>query len=62
MNNLHGLGLSEYLPYGGFEWLKNVDGFDVNSVNEKSEIGYLLEVDLEDSDELLELHNYLLTV
>ena len=24
MNNLYGWGLSDYLPYGGFEWLKNV--------------------------------------
>ena len=57
MNNLHGWGLSEYLPYGGFECLKNVDGFDVNWISEKSEIGYFLEVDLEYHDELHELHN-----
>ena len=35
MNNLYGWAMSEYLPYGGFKWLKNVDGFDVNSINEK---------------------------
>ena len=41
--------------------VKNVDGFDVNSVSEKSEIGYFLEVDLEYPDKLHELHNdYLL--
>ena len=57
MNNSYGWGLSEYLPYGGFEWLKNVDGFDVNSISEKSPIGYFLEVDLEYPDELHELHN-----
>ena len=56
MNNLYGWGLNEYLPYGEFELLKSVDGFDVNSINEKSEIGYLLEVDLEYPDELHELH------
>ena len=56
MNNLYGWGLSEFI-YGGSEWLKNVDGFYVNSVNEKSEIGYFLEVDLEYPDELHELHN-----
>ena len=49
--------MSEYLPYGEFEWLENVDEFDVNSINEKSEIGYFLEVDLEYPDELHELHN-----
>ena len=49
--------MSEYLPYEEFKWLKNVDGFDVNSINEKSEIGYFLEVDLEYPAELHELHN-----
>ena len=49
--------MSEYFPYKEFEWLKNVDEFDVNSINEKSEIGYFLEVDLEYPDELHELHN-----
>ena len=37
--------------------VKNVDGFDVNSIGEKSEIGYFFEVDLEYSDKLHELHN-----
>ena len=57
MNNLYGWELSSYLPYGRFKWLKNVDGGDVNSISEKSPIGYFLEVDLECPDELLELHN-----
>ena len=56
-NNLYGWTMSEYLPYEQFEWLKNVDKLDVNSINEKSEIGYFLEVDLEYPDELHELHN-----
>ena len=49
--------MSEYLPYKEFEWLENVDSFDVNSINEKSEIGYFLEVDLEYPDKLHDLHN-----
>ena len=57
MNNLYSWARSEYLSYDGFEWLKNVDGFDVNSINEKSEIRYFLEVDLEYPDELHELYN-----
>ena len=57
MNDLYGWAMSEYLPYQGFEWLKNVDEFDVMSVNEKSLTGYFLEVDLEHSNELHELHN-----
>ena len=57
-NNLYGWTMSECLPYGEFEWLKNVDRFDVNySINEKSEIGYFPEVDLEYLDELHELPN-----
>ena len=36
--------------------LKNVDGFDVNSIGEKSEKGYFLDIDLEYPDELHELH------
>ena len=27
--------MSEYLPYKEFEWLKNVDKFDVMSINKK---------------------------
>ena len=56
MNNLYGWWLSEYLPYGEFKWLKNADGFDVNSISEKSEIGHFLENDLEYTDALHELH------
>ena len=56
-NNLYGWPVSEYLPYGEFEWLENVDEFDVNSINKKSKIGYFLEVDLEYPNELHELHN-----
>ena len=55
MNNLYGWAMSEYLLYDKFKWLKNVDEFDVNSVSEKSPIGYFLEVDFEYPDELHEL-------
>ena len=46
MNNLYDWAMSNYLPYGGFKWLKNVDMFDVNSVSEKSPIRYIFYVDL----------------
>ena len=49
--------MSEYLPYRESKWLKNVDELDVMSINEKSDVGYILEVDLEDPKELHELHN-----
>ena len=57
MNNLYGWAMSKYLPYGENNWLKIVDGFDVNSVSEKSLIGYFPKVDLEYPDELHESHN-----
>ena len=57
IDNLYGLAMSEYIPCERFKWLKNVAEFDVMSINEKSRIGYFLEVDLEYSDELYELHN-----
>ena len=40
MNNLNGWAMSRYPPHGGFKWLKNIDGFDVNSISEKSPVGY----------------------
>ena len=61
MNNLYDWAMSEYLPYEGFKWLKNVNKLDVMSISEKNLRGYLLEADLEYSDKLHELHNdYLL--
>ena len=56
-NNLYGWSMSEYLPYGQFKWLKNIDELDVMSINEKSDVGYTLEVDLEYPDKLHKLHN-----
>ena len=38
MNNLYGCAMSEYLPYEGFEWLKNVDELDVMSISECNSI------------------------
>ena len=33
MTNLYGWAMSEYLSYGEFEWLENIDEFDINSIN-----------------------------
>ena len=57
MNNLYGWGMSGYLPYGGFKWLKNVDKFDVKSIGENNPVRYILEVDSEYPEELHVLHN-----
>ena len=48
---------NEYLPYGRFKWLKNVDEFDVMCINEKGLTGYLLKVDLKYPNKLHKLHN-----
>ena len=53
---------SVYIPYGGFKWLnKKTDKLDVNSISENGSDGYILEVDLEYSDKLHDLHNDPLT-
>ena len=51
-NNLHGWGMSGYLPYSRFKWLKKVANLYVYSISENRSIGYILEVDLEYPDEL----------
>ena len=58
-NNLYDWKMSQYLLYGTFKLLKNVDEFDVNSISEKSPIGYILEADIsvEYLDESHKLHN-----
>ena len=43
--------------YGRFKWLRKIDTFDVNSISEKSSIGYILEVDLDYPEKLHSLHN-----
>ena len=51
--------MSQYLPYSEFKWVnqKEISGFCLNSINENSSIGYILEVGLNDPDDLHELHN-----
>ena len=56
-SKLHGWTMSEYIPYGEFMGSKNVDGFDLNLINEKIDAGYFLEVDLEYPNELHKLYN-----
>ena len=57
MNDLYGWAMSDYLPYGRFKWLKNIDKFDVNSISEKGPTGYILNVDQKYPDELHLLPN-----
>ena len=58
-NNLYGWAMSQYLPYSEFKWLneKEIDKFDITLIAQNSLDGYILEVDLEYSDDLHELYN-----
>ena len=58
-NNLYGWEMSQYFPYGGFEWLskEEIKNFDVNSIGTNSFDGYILEVHHEYRDELHDVHN-----
>ena len=58
-NNLYGWAMSQYLPYGRFEWLseeKNKN-FNVNLISENSLYRYVLEGDLEYPDQLHDFQN-----
>ena len=59
MNNLYGSAMSEYLPYGGFKWVK-VNNKVVNRILNRSSnglYGYFLEVDLDYPEHLHDHHN-----
>ncbi|XP_051159162.1 uncharacterized protein LOC127280298 [Leptopilina boulardi] len=56
-NNLYGWAMIQSLPFGGFEWVENVDNnFDFN-VADDAPIGYILEVDLDYPEELHDKHS-----
>ena len=58
-NNLYGWAMVQPLPVSDFKFLtkKEINQFNLDSVSENSEIGYILEVDLEYCKELHDLHN-----
>ena len=59
MQIIYGWEMSQYLPYNEFKWLneKEVNRFCLNSIEENTSVGYILEVDLEYPGKLYELHN-----
>ena len=59
MNNLYGHAMSQYLPYGGFKWVKNIDKYKqkLTNIKSNSSIGNILEVDLEHPQELHDIYN-----
>ena len=38
--------MSQCFPYGEFEWVKNVNNFDVNSISKNNLYDYTLNVDM----------------
>ena len=58
-NNLYGWAMSQYLPTGGFKWLKQnkIDNLDLKKYYKENKKGIILEVDLEYPEKLHDLHN-----
>jgi hypothetical protein len=58
-NNLYGWAMSQLLPIGGFRFLSDdeIAQIDFANVSDDSDIGYVVECDLEYPAELHELHN-----
>ena len=48
-NNLYGWSMSQFIPWGGFKWLtdEQISQFCLNDISDDSELGYILEIDLE---------------
>ena len=59
LNNLYGYAMSEYLPYGGFKWVKTTNETVNRILNKKDNSlhGYFLEVDLGYPENLHEEHS-----
>ncbi|XP_077262596.1 uncharacterized protein LOC143897664 [Temnothorax americanus] len=56
VNNLYGWAMSESLPYANFQWLDDPENFDATTVPADSDVGYILEVDLEYPRDLHDAH------
>lgn len=58
VNNLYGAAMSSYLPFKNFEWVNELDIYNINvmNVDSNADVGYIFEVDLEYPSELHELH------
>ena len=56
-NNLYGWAMSQFLPTGGFEWIKDVKPETILNHSVDNEKGYICEVDLQYPEELHDEHN-----
>ncbi|KAJ8912307.1 hypothetical protein NQ315_017340 [Exocentrus adspersus] len=59
VNALYSWAMSQYLPYGGFKWVSEIENFDILSIPNDSHIGYMLEVDLSYPNHLHDSHKHL---
>ena len=60
-NNLYGYAMSKKLPYGNFEWVKNITIFTedyIKNYDEECDTGYLLVLDVTYPKKLHEDHKY----
>lgn len=58
--NLYGAAMTGYLPYGGFEWVKDPSLINTNTILEykfEQDVGYIFEVDLDYPAEIHDSHN-----
>ena len=58
-NNLYIWAMSQKLPINGFKWKRNASKFSegfIKNYNENSNKGYILEVDIDYSNNFLNLH------
>ena len=59
VNNLYGRVMLQKLPVNNFEWVKDTSQFHkdfIKNYNEESDAGYFLEVDVQCSENLHNLH------
>ena len=60
VNNLYGWAISQKFPVNNFKWIKDTSQFNddfIKNYNEKSHKRYFLEVDVQCTERLHELHN-----
>ncbi|GFX84155.1 uncharacterized protein TNCV_927661 [Trichonephila clavipes] len=57
-NNLYGYAMSKYLPLKDFVWIdNNLTEQDIFNLSDKSDVGYILEIDLEYPSDLHDKHS-----
>ena len=61
-NNLHGWAMLQKLPVDGFEWVEDlsvIDEYFIKNYDEDSDVGYIIEEDIEYPRDLQSLHSNL---